>query len=57
MQRSLQLMKGSSFEQFLVLKKKNVFFIILFLQYMGMTVNGVWPFEQTLNPISKVGLT
>ena len=30
---SLQLMKGSSFEQFLVLKKKNV------LPYMGMTVN------------------
>ena len=39
---SLQLIKGSSFEQFLVLKKKNVFvfllffFIILILPYMGM---------------------
>ena len=41
---SLQLMKGSSFEQFLVLKKKkNVFgffFIIIISPYMGMTVNG-----------------
>ena len=24
---------------------------------MGMTVNGGWPFEQTLNPISTVGPT
>ena len=54
---SLQLMKGSSFEQVLVLKKKNVFFIIIILKYMGMTVNGAWPFEQTLNPVSIVGLT
>ena len=23
---------------------------------MGMTVNGAWPFEQTLNPISTQGL-
>ena len=30
---SLQLMKGSSFEQFLVLKKKNVCFIIFFSVY------------------------
>ena len=22
-----------------------------------MTVNGAWPFEQTLNPVSTVGLT
>ena len=22
---------------------------------MGMTVNGAWPFEQTLNPVSTVG--
>ena len=44
---SLQLIKGSSFEQVLVLKKKNVsfafffcfFFIIIILPYMGMTVN------------------
>ena len=36
----LQLMKGSSFEQFLVLKKKNVLFflIIIILPYMGMIV-------------------
>ena len=34
-------------------------FIIIFLPYniMGMTVNGVWPFEQTLNPVSTVGST
>ena len=25
--------------------------------YMGMTVNGAWPFEQILNPISTVGAT
>ena len=51
-------MKGSSFEQFLVLKMKNVlFFIIIILPYMGMTVNRAWPFEQTLNPVSTVGLT
>ena len=24
---------------------------------MGMTVNGAWPFEQTLIPVSTVGLT
>ena len=37
---SLQLMKGSSFDQFLVLKKKVVYIIIIILPYMGMTVNG-----------------
>ena len=55
---SLQLIKGSSFEQFLVLKKNVfVFFIIIILPYMGMTVNGAWPFEQTLNVISTVRST
>ena len=56
---SLQLMKGSSFEQFLVLKKKNVVFLLslFYHTFMGMTVNGAWPFEQTLNPISTVGST
>ena len=50
-------MKGSSsFEHFLVLKK-NVFYIINFLLYMGMTVNGVWSFEQTFYPFSTVGST
>ena len=34
-----------------------VFFIIIILLYMGMTVNGAWPFEQTFNPVSTVGLT
>ena len=37
---SMQLMKGSSFEQVLVLRKKNVFFVLFFiiiiLPYMGM---------------------
>ena len=28
------------------------FYSILF--YMSMTVNGAWPFEQTLNPVSTV---
>ena len=42
---SLQLMKRSSFKQFLILKK-NIY---------GMTVNGEWSFEQTLNHISTVG--
>ena len=42
---SLQLLKGSSFKQFLVLKN-----II-----MGMTVSGAWSFEQTLKHISTVG--
>ena len=32
---SLQLMKGYSFEQFLVLKKKNVFVIIIFFTLDG----------------------
>ena len=41
---SLQLMKWSSFKQFLILKK-NIY---------GMTVNGAWSFEQTLNHISTV---
>ena len=48
-------MKGSSYEQFLVLKK-NEFFIIIFLRYIGMTVEGAWQFEQNLYPISTVGL-
>ena len=30
---------------------KNVFFIITFFSYMGMTIDGAWPYEQTLNPI------
>ena len=54
---SLQLMKGSSFEQFLVFKKKSVFFSVIFIPYwyIGMTVNEARPFEQTLNPISTEG--
>ena len=40
---SLQLMKRSSFKQFLILK--NIY---------GMTVNGAWSFEQTLHHISTV---
>ena len=43
-------MKGSSFEQFLASKKRNVFIIILFLPYMGMIFE-----QQTLNAISGVG--
>ena len=43
---SSQLMKRSSFKQFLILKK-NIY---------GMTVNGARSFEQTLNHISTVGL-
>ena len=35
---SLQLMKGSSFEQFFILKKKNVFFIIVF--FFFFTIHG-----------------
>ena len=42
---SLQLIERSSFKQFLILKK-NLY---------GMTVNGTWSFEQTLNHISSVG--
>ena len=43
---SLQLMKGWTFEEFLVFKKKNVFIIII-VPYIYMTVNGAYPFEQT----------
>ena len=51
-------MKGSSFEQFLVLKKNVLFFsIIIILPYMGMTVNGAWPFEQTLCFNSRIDMT
>ena len=31
--------------------------IIIILPYMPMTVNGAWPFEQTLNPVLTVGST
>ena len=43
---SSQLMKRSTFKQFLILKRN--------IKY-GMTVNGAWSFEQTLNHISTVG--
>ena len=43
---SSQLMKRSTFKQFLILKKNIIY---------GMTVNGAWSFEQTLNHISTVG--
>ena len=44
---SSQLMKWSfHFKQFLILKKNIIY---------GMTVNGAWSFEQTLNHISTVG--
>ena len=43
---SSQLMKRSSFKQFLILKKNIIY---------GMTVNGAWSFEETLNHISTVG--
>ena len=39
-------MKRLSFKQFLILKKNIIY---------GMTVNGAWSFEQTLNHISTVG--
>ena len=34
-----------------------VYFIIIILPYMGMTVNGAKLFEQTLNPVWTVGST
>ena len=37
---SLQLMKGSSFEQDLFEEKECLFFFIIILPYLGMTVNG-----------------
>ena len=43
---SSQLMKRSTFKQFLILNKNIIY---------GMTVNGAWSFEQTLNRISTVG--
>ena len=43
---SPQLMKRSTFKQFLILKKNIIY---------GMTVNGAWSFEQILNHISTVG--
>ena len=43
---AMQLMKRSSFKQLLILKKNIIY---------GMTVNGAWSFEQTLNHISTVG--
>ena len=43
---SSQLMKRSSFKQFLILRKNIIY---------GMTVNEAWSFEQTLNHISTVG--
>ena len=42
----IALMKGSLLEQFLILKKKNVFVIIISL-----------PFQQTFIPVSIVGST
>ena len=36
-------MKRSTFKQFLILKKNIIY---------GMTVNGAWSFEQTVNHIS-----
>ena len=30
---------------------------IIFLPYIGMTVNGACPFEQAVNPVSTVGST
>ena len=38
-------------------KEKYVVFFYYFLTYMGMTINGAWPFAQTLNPIPTVGST
>ena len=43
---SSQLMKRSSFKQFLIFKMNIIY---------GKTVNGAWSFEQTLNHISTVG--
>ena len=37
--------------------KKNVIFIIIILPYMGVTVDGAWPFEQTLTLVSTVRST
>ena len=37
---SLQLMKGSPFEQVLVVKKKYVFCLLSLFYHMGMIVNG-----------------
>ena len=37
--------------------KKSVIFIIIILPYMGVTVKGAWPFEQTLTLVSTVGST
>ena len=34
-----------------------IIIIIIILPYMGMTVNGVWSFESSLNPVSTVGST
>ena len=51
---SLQIMKRSLFEQFLVLVKKNVFFIIIFYLY-GHDSEWSVTFEQILNPVSIVG--
>ena len=48
-----RLMIGSSFEQFLVLKKKNVFYYYYILRHMGMTVNVAWPFEKTNKQTNK----
>ena len=43
---SLQLMKGSSFKLFLVCFEE---------EYLGMTVNGAWSFEQIFSHISTAG--
>ena len=31
--------------------------MIIILPYMGITVSGAWPFDQTLNLVSTVGAT
>ena len=51
---SLQLMKWAvlGFEE-----EECFFLIIIILPYMGMTVNGAWPFKQTLNHVSTVWST
>ena len=47
-------MKGSSFERVLGFEEEKCVFIIIFLPYMGMRVDGVSSFEQTLNPVSQI---
>ena len=51
---SLQLMKGSSFWAIVGFNEEKCVYYYIFT--MGSGISGEWPFEQTLNSVSTIGL-